>query len=124
MVMGIMMIVLVVAVALYAGLVLADWNEAIDLYECHADWRQRMPHLSQTTLKFLDDTDLGDPICVTYLLGGDLVVASGFYGGLPRDGAGDGCVAVEGLHGGRVLIRMLDVVSVTGTKQVAGREAQ
>lgn len=82
-----------------------------------------MPHLSQETIRLLDDTDLGALINVHYLLGdGVKAVASGFYGGLPHDGDGEACIAVEGIHLSRVLIRMLDVVSVSSTKQPAGKE--
>jgi len=82
-----------------------------------------MPHLSQETIRLLDDTDHGEPISVRYLLrDGVETVSSGFYGGLTKDWLGEACIAVEGLHVGRVLIRMLDVVSVSSTKQPAGKE--
>jgi hypothetical protein len=82
-----------------------------------------MPHLSQETIRFLDEADNGDPVSVRYLLTDRTeTVSDGFLAGLPLDWEGNACIAVAGLHGGRVLIRMLDVISVTGTKQPAGRE--
>lgn len=82
-----------------------------------------IPHLSQETIRLLDDTDYGEPINVHYLLwDGCMAVACGWYGGLPHDWQGEACIAVEGMHLSRVLIRMLDVVSVSSTKQPAGKE--
>lgn len=79
--------------------------------------------LPQETIRLLDDTDLGEPISVRYILSDGIdVVASGWYGGLTKDRLGDACIAIEGRLLSRYLIRMLDVVAVTSTKQPAGKE--